>query len=1417
MAGAAPSDDRAGSGGQREGFVFPASFAQSRLWFLHQFDPTTSVYNIPAPMRIKAPLDVGALRRSLNEIVRRHETLRTTFASVDGEPVQVIAPDAEVALEVVDLRRLPAEAREAEAQRLALVDAQRPFSLTEGPLLRAGLIQLGYADHVVLLSMHHIVSDGWSMGVLLRELNQIYVAYSMRRPSPLPELQIQYADFAQWQREWIRGDRLTRQLEYWTSQLRDAPELLDLPTDRPRPPFQTYRGGGESVALDMGLYSSLRALGLREGATPFMTLLAAFKTLLFRYTGEHDLCVGTPIAGRTRTELEDLIGLFVNTLVLRTDLGGDPTFVELLRRVREVTLEAYANQDTPFERLVEELEPSRNPSHNPLFQVMFVLQSEEPGAAQQPAGAAQSVSVASGTAKFDLTMSIVEAGGGAYALFEYNADLFEQATIQRFAGHFTALLASIVANPGAPLSQLAIMDEQERRRVLYEWNDTGTGAVAPEHFIPNAFRCQAERTPDAAALIAEGETTSYAELHSRTMRLATYLRELGAGRDTLVGVFMERSPEMIVALLAVMEAGAAYVPLDPDYPRERVAFMVEDAAPEVVLTQSRLAARLPEGLARVVCVDGDWPAIATRPEEHAPPELDRDDLAYVIYTSGSTGRPKGAMNTHAGIANRLRWMQERFGLTGADRVLHKTPTSFDVSVWELFWPLMTGAAMVIAAPSRHRDPGYLIELMSSERVTTVHFVPSALRALLEAGPGGRCAALRRVIASGEELPADLVASFHAQMGAELHNLYGPTEAAVDVTAWQCLPDAAAVSVPIGRPIANTEIYLLDPSLEPVPVGVPGELYIGGVGVARGYLRRPGLTAERFVPHPFARRPGERLFRTGDRARYRADGNIEFLGRLDTQTKVRGFRIEVEEIEAVLRADLAVKDAAVAAREYAPGDRRIVSYVVPDPDEAPTVRALLRYGNEGLLEGRSVVSLPNGMPMVVKNRAETEFVYNEIFEDQAYLSHGIALRDGDVVFDVGANIGMFELFLGTRYQGLRLFAFEPIPEVFELLELNVRLHGAAAETSMCGIAAEPGTDVFTYYPDVSILSGRYADTRADVQAVLAYERGRREEVGAGLAAELEEVAAERLRGRQVTCELKTVSQAMRENGLDRVDLLKIDAEKSEEDVLRGIAAEDWPRIRQVVAEIHDADGRRESVTRLLEEHGFSVAVDETPSIAGSGSCMVYASRGGGASANGASANGGAPAGRERPRRETCASPEQLETRLRAEVARQLPDYMVPAEFVLLEELPLTPSGKLDRRALPRTEKRATGGFGSGYVAPRNALEEQLSRLFAEMLQGDRVGVRDNFFDRGGHSLLATRMVARVQESYGVALSLRRFFEAPTVEAVARAVEEMDGGALGEPAAAPPIERLESVPDVDGMSDEEVSAMLDGLLADQPGEP
>ncbi|MFG2011659.1 amino acid adenylation domain-containing protein [Micromonospora sp. NPDC048868] len=931
LAGRAPDRSPANpSAPQRPTGPLPLSYPQQGVWLLDQIRPGGAEYVVPFSWRLTGPLDPVALRDAWREVVRRHEVLRTRYRVVDGRPSQVVGPPEPVELPVVDLTGCAPSQRRERLDALIRDEAGTPFDLGRDAPLRVRLVRLAEDEHVMVLVAHHIAFDGWSVGVLARELGALYPALVAGEPSPLAPPPIQYADFAVRQRDRAAG--LTGQLDHWRDRLAGLVPL-ELPTDRPRPPVQDPRGATLPFTVPADLGRALASIGRRHRATPFMVLLAVFQVLLARYTGQTDVAVGTPVAGRTRPEVQDLIGYFVNTLVLRTDLSGEPTFVEVLARVRETVLDAQSHQDVPFERIVDALSPERDLSRNPLFQTMFVMQN---ATAADFAGAglrARQVPTLWHTAKFDLTMQVTEEADGSFSgVVEYATALFDDATARRLAGHYQRLLSAVAADPDAPVTRLPLLTDAETAQ-LSAWNDTAV--EHPRHtLLHRLIEAQVDATPDAVAVLDDDEELTYAQLDARANRLAHRLIALGAGPERIVAVSARRRVALAVALVAVLKTGAAYLPLDPGHPVERLRWMLADAGDPVTLVDAPDQHDWSPGPR----VHLDDPTLTDEPAGRPGVNTDDRSPAYLIYTSGSTGRPKGVLVDHRAIVNRLRWMQDAYRLDHTDRILQKTPHTFDVSVWEFFWPLTAGAALVMARPDGHRDPAYLAETIDRRRVTTVHFVPSMLRAFTAHLAATRTALphLRRVVCSGEALPDDLAAAVHAHLDVELHNLYGPTEAAVDVTAARVRPGQ---TVTIGSPIANTGAHILDPWGNPVPVGVPGELLLTGVQLARGYHRRPALTAARFIPAD----GGRRAYRTGDQARWRPDGTIEYLGRLDHQVKIRGNRIELGEIEAALTDHPGVRTAVV--HPHGPGDdRRLAAYLVAadgPPADADTLRTHLR--------------------------------------------------------------------------------------------------------------------------------------------------------------------------------------------------------------------------------------------------------------------------------------------------------------------------------------------------------------------------------------------------------------------------------------------------------------------------------------------
>jgi amino acid adenylation domain-containing protein len=922
-----------------EVYVFPTSFAQQRLWFLSELEPNSSAYNLPTAIRLSGKLNFDALEKSINEIVRRHESLRTTFSATEGKPMQVVKPAVPIKLAVTSLTHLPEQEREAQVRRLTKSEARAPFDLKRGPLLRTSLLELGPEEHVLLFTMHHIISDGWSRGVLVREAAALYDAFSAGLPSPLPELPVQYADYAVWQRDWLQGDALDAQLSYWREQLVGAAPMLELPLDRPRPSVQTFRGANRRSELSRALTDSLKEFARREGVTLFMMTLAVFQALLSRYTGQRDVVVGTPIAGRGRLEVEGLIGFFVNTLVLRTEVRGEESFRELLGRVREVVLGAYAHQDVPFEKLVEELQPERSLSHTPLFQVMLVMQNAPREVLEMAGLRVSGAGAEAGTAKFDLTLTLNENNQQLSAVIGYNTDLFKEAVIERMLGHFERLLQEAVQNPDEKVGLLQMLTEEEREQVLVEWNDTDRD-YPTDKCLHELFTAQAALTPDAVALVHEETKLTYRELNERANQLAHHLRGLGVGPEVMVGILLERGVEMIVGILGTLKAGGAYVPLDPAYPQDRITFMLQDSRAPVLLTQQHLADHVNYDDAKLVFLDTDWGMIEQNSRDNPPATATEENLAYVIYTSGSTGRPKGVAIKHCSPVVLMYWALELYGRAELSSVLAATSICFDLSIFEIFVPLSCGGTVVLAPDVLH-----LPALATSEEVTLVNTVPSAMAELVR--EDGIPDSVRTINLAGEALNNSLAQQVYQQENVRrVYNLYGPSEDTTYSTG-TLVAKGADTPPTIGRPIVQTRVYVLDEWMGPVPIGVSGELYIGGDGLARDYLRRPKLTAERFVPDPFSTEGGQRLYRTGDVARYRPDGEIEFLGRSDHQVKIRGFRIELGEIEAALMSHPAVRQAVVVARDVDGSGKQLVAYVVCDAEVE--VSELRRHARERVPE------------------------------------------------------------------------------------------------------------------------------------------------------------------------------------------------------------------------------------------------------------------------------------------------------------------------------------------------------------------------------------------------------------------------------------------------------------------------------------
>jgi amino acid adenylation domain-containing protein len=1473
----------------------PLSFAQQRLWFLYQMEPESPFYNIPAAVRLTGALDVDALRRALAEVVRRHEAVRTTLHVGAEGSVQVVhpAPD-DFPLPVADLRVFPRAWAEGEVRRLAADEAETPFDLRRDLLLRALLVRMAGEEHVLVLNLHHVAGDGWSVDVLFRELAELYGAFRAGLPSPLAELPVQYADYAVWQREWLSGEALEGQLAYWRERLAGAPAVLELPADRPRPALQSYRGEVRSFEVPPAAAARLRELARGEDATLFMVLLAAFSLVLHRLSGADDLVVGAPVAGRARPEVEGLIGFFVNTMALRVDASGDPSFRELVRRVRETTLEAYAHQDLPFERVVEELHPERTLGHHPLFQVVLALQNV-PRAAAVPAGLTLELEdVDSGTAKFDLFLELVEEGGGLRAKLEYATDLWGEEGARRIAALFLRLLDAAAAEPDARLTALGAVTEEERRELLAL--GAGHAADAAAAAVPVHLRVagQARARPAATAVRSGARELSYAALDAAANRLAHHLRALGVGPEAVVGVCLERGTDLVVAALAALKAGAAYLPLDPALPPHRIATMVADAAAAVVVTAGRLRDRAGGAAPAVVALDGDAEAIARRSDRDPGVAISPDSLAYVVFTSGSTGRPKGVAVPHRGLSGLVAWHVRAFGVGPDDRASVMAGVGFDASVWEV-WPyLAAGAALHVVPDDARLSPAELRGWLADEGVTLA-FAPTPVAELLLDGEWPAPLHLRALLAGGDRL--------HARPSARLpfavHNNYGPTEASVVATSGVVGPDEAGLPG-IGGPVAGARVYVVDAALRLVARGAPGELLVGGQGVARGYLGRPGATAESFVPDPWAEAPGARAYRTGDRVRWRADGTLEFLGRVDRQVKVRGHRVELGEVEAVLAAHPGVAAAVVEPREGGAGPV-LSAYVVPRraaaaDEHAPVAQweALFEdvYGapdpaaEDAALDTTGWNSSYTGQPIP---RAEMR----EWAERTAERIAALAPRR---VLEVGVGTGMLlfrvapraERYVGTDFSARVLETLRRRVDAAGALPPVVLLHREADDFS--GLEAERFdtvvlNSVCQYFPSAEylarVLGG--AVERVDDGGALFVGDVRNLETLEALRAAVEFDSAP---DRATLAELRRRVRRVLEEEAELVvhpDFFPALAgriprlARAEARVKRGrwhneltrhrydvvlrvgppppaapAPALDWERDRLTVEAVREraASGGALAVlgvpdARVARELAIAALVlhdADAPETVGEARALLDRSPPPAVDPETLWALGEelgveveirpAPRGRfdalfrppalpeasfpertaqARARREYANDPlwgqhvRELVPELRAHLGERLPEPMVPGALVLLDALPLTPNGKVDRRALPDPEPVRLGA-GTEMAPPRTDTERRMAALWAELLRVETVYATDNFFDLGGHSLLATQLAVRVREAFQVELQLQRVFEAPTVALLARVVDEAKDEAL-----------LEMLDELEGLSDDEVRALLEAESAAFPGAP
>ncbi|KAA0578715.1 non-ribosomal peptide synthetase/type I polyketide synthase [Azospirillum sp. Sh1] len=1364
----------------------PLTLAQQQLWLLAQMGTAgVQAYAEPILLTLTGRLDLPALERAFDRLVARHEALRTAI-DADGRH-QVIGAPGPLPLPLagpVSVGAPPEEQRAAWVAELL----RTPFVLTRPPLLRAALWQEAEDRAVLAVVVHHIIADGWSMGVLVEDLFACYAAETGGGALPAAPA-AQLSDLVGWQlRESANPPPRRRELEsYWRKRLTPLPPRIELPFDRRPTAADRLEGGRRCRALPPDTRAALEALGRRQGATPFATLLAVVLSFLHRLAGQEDLAIGCPVLGRGgEARLMGAVGYATHLVVVRSsagEAGGSVPFTEFLKATRQRLLEALDHQDLPYAELLRVLGVTWSPDRPPLVDVLFNL--DRPLGGRSAGGLDVGwLAPPSRPAKFPLGINALDLGAGKPLEIEldYDAGLFSPAAADVLMGQLLAWADAVIAAPDAPLSTLTPAGAEEQA-LIARWSHTPR-AWADDAPLPVLMARAAAAWPDEPAVSFGEDTLTYRELDRAAAALAARLCALGAGPDKVVACLFQRSLEMVVALVGIQRSGAAFLPLGPEDPPARRSAMLADAAPVALV------------MAAGTILSGDGPAlpvIALGPAELrpadgvplAPPATPGPaDASYVIFTSGSTGRPKGVVNTQAGLSNRLRWMLETMPLAPGDAVVQKTPYTFDVSVWEFFWPLLMGARLVVAPPGDHRDPRAIARLIRRESITAAHFVPSMLSMFVAEPEAAGCTSLKLVLCSGEALTLDQQERFHALgLPAQLHNLYGPTEAAIEVTHWHCVPDPRLPEVPIGRPLSNVVVRVLEADGQPAAIGAKGEICLGGASVARGYLNRPDLTEAAFVPDPFA--PGWRLYRTGDLGRWRPDGGVVYLGRRDSQVKLRGQRVEMGEIEVALRRAPGLADAAAGVVEMEGSGQSLVAWIVPhDADAFP--RRVVPLPVPAGTGGETAMRLPNGLVVAAVNRGETEFLYREHFIDRVCLNQGVGLGPAPVVLDVGANIGLFALsVLGSRPDAA-VYAVEPGAEAFAALSRNAERHPGIKALRLA-LGAERGTATLTVFPRLTLMSGIGAEASSVGDAVRGYLAA----TGSGgpAAGELrEEMLAGHLESRQEIVDLATVSDVIAAHGLESVDLLKVDVEGGELDVLRGIAAADWPRIRQVAVEAQDgeAGGTLAAITALLESHGFRTAVTQDETLASSGLYMVHAVR----------PDDPVPPAPPVP---VALAPADAVAGLHGHLSALLPRGLLPTRFVMMRGLPLTAHGKVDRRGLAdqllwtarETDAALAGSGGRDAVSglgrpPEGEVEQRLARLWAESLGHAPAGVDEDFFQAGGHSLQAAELVLAVRKAFGAELPVGTFFARPNIAGLAAA---LDGAAAtgAAPPAVPPIRR------------------------------
>jgi len=1325
----------------------PLSFAQQRLWFLCQMEGAGIAYHLPISLKLSGQLDHIALETALNVLVSRHESLRTRFVNIKGTIFQTFEKE-EMGFTLTTHSLCTTSDLDSELSKLLEQEASKDFDLECGPLVRGSLVRLSTDVHVLQITLHHIIADGWSIGILKQNLGNLYNHFCHKQGS-LDPLHIQYADYAVWQRERLTEEILDRQTRFWQKTMRGAPPLLNIPTDHSRPAVQDFRGEYLELTINKDLTAILNNLAERSGVTMFMVLLAACGITLSRLAGQKEIVIGTVNANRQRPELEPLIGLFGNTLALRLDLSGQPNIEQLLQRIKTTVLEAQAHQELPFEQIVETFQAHRNLSYSPIFQFMFGWQNYEQKLANLDGLKVEALSTNMAVAKFDMALGLHERDSCIVGGVEFATSLFDRSTVERYIGYLKHVLYEMALRPNQTIDVIPL-----EANTKYDSPTTKPYQYGHARCLHELFELSVEINPDAIAIVCEEETLTYQELNKRANKLAHHLRSIGIRSDKKVGICVERSMEMVIGSLATIKAGGCYVPLDPIYPPERLNFIIDDVGLVAILCHEATRQVLDVTCSNLPTVPllidlnidaDDWEGQPSYNSDCHQINLTAANIAYIIYTSGSTGKPKGVMVTHRNVTRLFSITDKlfKFGPDDVWSIFHSF--AFDFSVWEMWGALLSGGRVVIVPQLTAQNSEEFLQLVCKEGITILNQTPSAFSMLSAVQfRYNREHCLRVIIFGGEALDITILKSWQANklnQRTKLVNMFGITETTVHTTYTEISGDNRSKAGVIGTCLGDMRAYVLDSNLGMVALGVVGELYIAGEGVARGYVNNPALTAERFLPDPFGL-PSERMYRSGDLVRRLKNGELEYIGRSDHQIKIRGYRIELGEIEASIKEQPYINDAVVTVHEDSSGEKRLVAYIISNTPS-----------------DESLCVLSNGLQIHCANRHETRTIYEEIFENKSYLQHGISIDDNSCILDVGANVGLFSLYVKGITPTSKLYAFEPADQTFNTLKLNLERYGLDVRAMKIALSDYDGDATFYHYPKMSVNSGLYANQATDLSLTERFVENKFSEGSSKLINFLQD----RFQIEAQTCEVQRLSTFIRSENLEKIDLLKIDVEKSELDILNGIEQEHWPLIHQIVVEVHDIDRRLSTITELLIEKGFEVVSSQDSELTGTNLFKIFAHRRL-ASSNYAKKSTSEWSITSFPI--NCESP--IDVSIRNSLKDSLPEYMIPASFVRLDKVPLTMNGKLDYEALPAPAESYTSPT---YKEPTGLLEQTIASIWQEILNIAKVGQRDNFFDIGGHSLTAIKMITNLSAQLGIEVPLHTLFSKPILQEFSKAIETL----------------------------------------------